>query len=55
MKITMVLQVEDPVDVDEGHSMGITNDAYDRLYEAVTDAGFAWVEGPTAATDEEES
>jgi hypothetical protein len=55
MKITMVLQVEDPDDVDEGHSMGITNDAYDRLYEAVTDAGFAWVDGPTASTDEEES
>jgi hypothetical protein len=46
VKIEMTLNVTDPDDVDEGHEMGITNAAYDRLYEAVTDAGFEFESGP---------
>ena len=45
MKIEMTLSVADPEDVDEAHEMGITNAAYDRLYAAVTDAGFEFVDG----------
>lgn len=48
MDIRLVLRVEDPEDVDAEHHMGITNDAYDRLTEAVAEAGFGIVDGPDA-------
>lgn len=51
MKIEMTLSVPDDQDVDATHPMGITNAAYDRLYEAVTDAGFEFVEGPERADE----
>lgn len=46
MKISLVLQVEDIDDVDYGSPKGLTEQAYNRLYDAVTDAGFAVVSGP---------
>ena len=46
MHITMTLNVPEEGDWDPAHSMGLTTAAYDRLYEAVTDAGFEFVEGP---------
>lgn len=47
MQIELTLEVEDDSDVDSDHEMGITNDAYDRLYEAITNEGFSFVDGPT--------
>jgi hypothetical protein len=51
VKITMTLSVPEPEDIDATHPMGITNTAYDRLYEAVTDAGFEFVDGPDAVEE----
>jgi len=46
VKITLTLSVPELEDIDATHPMGITNTAYDRLYEAITDAGFEFVDGP---------
>lgn len=51
MKITMTLNVPEEDDWDPPHPMGITTAAYDRLYEAVTDAGFEFVDGPDKLED----
>jgi hypothetical protein len=40
VKIVLTIGVEDWDDVDEETDQ-LTTEAYDRLYEAVTDAGFA--------------
>lgn len=47
MKINLTLKPMDPDDVDAEHSMGITSDAYDNLTEALMQAGFEIVSGPT--------
>lgn len=46
MKIRLILVVEDDDDMDETSTTGLTEAAYNRLYEAVTDAGFAVDRGP---------
>lgn len=48
MKVTLTLDVVDPDDVDAEHSMGITNDAYERLTDRLVEAGFEIVSGPDA-------
>lgn len=52
MKIAVILEVEDPRDLDPHHSTGLTSEAYDRLYEAITDAGFEFVSGPDKVHEE---
>jgi hypothetical protein len=46
MQIRLVLEVENPQDMDDDASTGLTEDAYDTLVEALADAGFGIVEGP---------
>lgn len=46
MKIDLTLLVNDDQYVDLTHPMGITNEAYDQLTEAIMDAGFEIVNGP---------
>lgn len=46
MKITLTLKTTDPDDNDPGHAMGITEDAYERLTEALLQAGFEIASGP---------
>lgn len=50
MKITMTLDVE-PEDVDEADGTGLTSAAYDRLSEAIADAGFEFDRGPDGVTE----
>lgn len=50
MKITMTLNVPDPADVDEDDPTGLTNPAYDRLSDAIGEAGFEWEQGPDKVT-----
>jgi len=50
-KYELVLAAEDDDDVSQTDPTGLTRDAYDRLYEAITDAGFAVVDGPTPVID----
>lgn len=48
MKIEMTLFVPEPEDIDEENvNTGLTEAAYNRLYDAVTDAGFEFDDGPT--------
>lgn len=49
MDITLTLGVDDDSDVDSEHSTGLTGDAYDRLMDALMNAGFSIVSGPDAA------
>lgn len=53
MKIHLALNV-DPEDTDAGHSMGITNDAYERLTDALTQAGFEIADGPDRVPEGED-
>lgn len=46
MKIEITLSVPEGQDIDATHPMGITGAAYDRLSEAIADAGFEIAEGP---------
>lgn len=46
MRITLVLEVEEPEDVDPSRPSGITQDAEDRLFEVLPDQGFAIASGP---------
>lgn len=46
MKIKLVLSVPDPEDEDNKSTTGLTQEAYDRLVDAVTDAGFEFESGP---------
>lgn len=46
MKIDLTLVV-DPHDEDSSHSSGITSAAFDRLDEALAEAGFEIESGPT--------
>ena len=46
MKISLVLEVENPQDIDEESRTGLTEDAYDQLTESLADAGFGIVAGP---------
>ena len=46
MDVTLRLRVEDPADVDEAHDAGLTEEATNRLIDAVADAGFGIVAGP---------
>ena len=48
MKVILTLNVS-PEDTDAEHSMGITNDAYERLSDALMQAGFDIVSGPDRA------
>jgi hypothetical protein len=47
MKITLTLEVE-PEDTDEGDRTGLTEEAFNRLSDALQDSGFGIVEGPRA-------
>jgi hypothetical protein len=51
MKITMTLSVPEDDDIDAANPMGITEAAYARLYEAITDVGFEFVDGPEAVKE----
>jgi len=46
MRVEMTLQCGDPDDEDVRNTTGLTDAAYNRLYDAITDAGFEWVTGP---------
>lgn len=46
MKIRIVLEVDDPGDEDATHSTGLTAEAYDRLADALSGAGFGIADGP---------
>ncbi len=50
MKIKLTLGVS-PEDEDREHSMGITAEAYDRLTEALMEAGFEIESGPDRVDD----
>ena len=49
VKITLALNTTDPADDDPEHPMGITADAYDRLTDALQQAGFEIASGPDRA------
>lgn len=53
MKIRLVLEVEDPddVDLDAPADIGITEQAYQHLVSALSDAGFNIEEGPVRDED----
>lgn len=51
MKIQIILHVPEEEDVDETADMGLTFEAYDRLYNAITDVGFEFVGGPKQLAD----
>jgi hypothetical protein len=46
MQIRLILEVDDPADVDEHDGTGLTEAANDRLNDALADAGFSIISGP---------
>jgi predicted alpha/beta hydrolase len=46
MRLKMTIEPADEGDIDVGSTTGLTQEAYDRLYNAVSDAGFDWLTGP---------
>lgn len=51
MKIKLVLEVDDPSLIDENHKMGITEEAYEALMDALPNLGFAIDSGPDRLPD----
>lgn len=45
-EITITLEV-DPGDADPGHDTGLTNEAFERLFDALSSEGYSVVSGPT--------
>ena len=51
MRIKLILEVEDDTDIDLSRKSGLTQEAEDRLHEALPDQGFLIVSGPEAVAE----
>ncbi len=51
MQVNLKLDV-DPSDADESHSTGLTSEAFDRLTDALAQAGFEIADGPDRVKSE---